>query len=154
MRKIFNGRAENGKFNLRNALNRSRRNDDGSHNGRRFHLSMREHRDGAFVACLVRVLVNQLMQRGTRRHRVQQQDHPNQQRRERRFAVINVSSPVFHLNALTGFKLSDNDGHCKSGQQCRGQLEPVVRVELQFGKQIGAGDAEKRPGAKRQRVTE
>ena len=27
-------------------------------------------------------------------------------------------------------------------------------MELQFGKQIGAGDAEKRPGAKRQRVAE
>ena len=148
MRKIFDDCAESGKFNLRSIPNRSRRNDGGNLNGRRLHLSMSEHRDGAFVTGFVRILVNQLMQRGTRRHRVQKQNHPNQQRRERRFAVMDVSSPVFHLKALTGFKLPDNDGHCKSDQQCRGQLEPVVRVKLQFGKQIGAGDAEKRAGAK------
>ena len=90
---------------------------------------MREHHDGAFVARLVRVVVYQLMQRGARRHRVEQQNHPNQQRRERRFAVMDMSSPVFHLKALTRFKLPDNDGHCKSGQQCRGQLEAVMGVE-------------------------
>ena len=55
---------------------------------------------------------------------------------------------------LAGFKLADDDGHGQPGDQGDGQFEPVVRMELQFGKQIGAGDTEKRAGAKRQRVAE
>ncbi len=35
-----------------------------------------------------------------------------------------------------------------------GQFETVVRVELQFRQQVAAGNAEKRTGAKRQRVAE
>ena len=103
---------------------------------------MGEHHDGTFVACLVRVTMNQMMQRGARRHRVEQQNQTGQQRGEHRFAVMDMSSPVFHLKALTRFKLPDNDGHCKSRDQRRRQFKPVVRVKLEFRQEIAAGDAE------------
>ena len=79
MRKIFNGSAENGKFNLRCRLNGNADGDNGNINDRRIHLAMREHGDRAFVAGLVRIFVDQLVQRRTRCHGVQEQHQANQQ---------------------------------------------------------------------------
>ena len=50
-------------------------------------MAMGEQRDGAIVVSLARVLVNQFVQFGTRRHRVQQQNEGDQQSGERRLAV-------------------------------------------------------------------
>lgn len=49
---------------------------DGNHRG--IHVAMQEHGDGAFVAGLVRVVVNELMQRGTRRRGGQEQHDTHQ----------------------------------------------------------------------------
>ena len=48
---------------------------------------MREHRDRAIVVGFARILVDQFMQRGTRRHRVQEQDKAHQQRGDDRLAM-------------------------------------------------------------------
>ena len=47
---------------------------------------MREHRDRTFMTSLVRILMNQLMQRGARRHRVKKQNHRHQQDSNERLA--------------------------------------------------------------------
>ena len=51
-------------------------------------LPMREHRDRAIVVLLARVMVNHFVQRGARRHRVQQQDDAHQQGGQGRFANL------------------------------------------------------------------
>ena len=42
------------------------------------HLAVHEHRDGAFVAGLVRIMMNQFVQRGASRHRIKEQNHSHQ----------------------------------------------------------------------------
>ena len=61
------------------------RGDDDIENGR-IHFPQREHRDRAIVILLARVVMNHLVQRGTCRHRVQQQDDAHQQGGQGRFA--------------------------------------------------------------------
>ena len=51
-------------------------------------LPMREHRDRAIVVRLARVMVNHFVQRGARRHRVQQQNDAHQQGGQGRFADL------------------------------------------------------------------
>jgi len=89
VRKIFNDCAGNRKFCERNGFNPNRGGYNGDIADRRFDLSVREHRDGAMVVSLAGVLVNQLVQRGARRHRVKQQNHPHQQDGQGRFAELN-----------------------------------------------------------------
>ena len=48
---------------------------------------MRKHRDRAFMVGLACVLMDQFMERGTGRHRVQEQDKADQQRGDNRLAV-------------------------------------------------------------------
>ena len=79
MGEIFGGRAENGKFNLLRRFNRNGGNRNGNINGRTFDLSVREHRDGAFVARFASVVMNQFVQRGAGRHRIEQQNQTDQQ---------------------------------------------------------------------------
>ena len=84
---IFNGRGEAGKNKNRGRLDRNRRRGGGNFNRGRVHLAVREHRDRAIVVGLARVLVDHFVQRGRRRHRVQQQDKADEQRGENRLAV-------------------------------------------------------------------
>jgi hypothetical protein len=86
-REIVNGRTENREFNGRQDNNKSLRRGNGNINAGGVHLAVREHRDRAFVVGFARILVNQFMQRGTRRHCVQEQDKANQQRGDNRLAV-------------------------------------------------------------------
>jgi len=62
-----------------------RRGNDDFASGR-IHFPRSEHRDRAIVVFLARVMVNHLMQRGARGHRVQQQDDAHQQGGQGRFA--------------------------------------------------------------------
>ena len=48
----------------------------------------------------------------------------------------------------------DKDGHGQPRDEGDGQLEAVVRVELQFRQQVAAGDAQKCAGAKCQRTAQ
>ena len=61
--------------------------DNWDFNRGRLHLAMREDCHGTFVTGLVRVVMNQLMQRRASRHRVEKQNYSDQQYRERRLAV-------------------------------------------------------------------
>ena len=68
--KIFNGRSKNRNDKLRGRLNRSRLRDGGNFHRDRVHLAVGEHRDRTIVVGFASVLVDQFMQRWTRRHRV------------------------------------------------------------------------------------
>ncbi len=48
------------------------------------------------------------------------------------------------------FHQADEHGDANSEEQSDGKFEPIVRVELEFGQKVAAGDTEKRAGAKRQ----
>lgn len=85
--KILDGRGKNEKFSLQSCLNGNNSGGDRNVNGSRVNVTVREQRDGALVTGLVGVVVNQFMQRGASRHRVQQQDKTSQQRGDNRLAV-------------------------------------------------------------------
>ena len=72
---------------MRGGFNKSRRQDRQDIASRRFNVPVRKQGGGARMAGAVRVLVNQFMQRGTSRHRVQQQDKTYQQRGDDRVAA-------------------------------------------------------------------
>ena len=77
-REIFNRCAKNWKIYGRSGFKHDRRRGNGNIAGYRINLALREHRDGAMVVGLVGVLVNQFVQRGARRHRVEEQNHSHQ----------------------------------------------------------------------------
>ena len=70
-----------------------RRNDDFT--GDRVRLPLGKHRDRAIVIFLARVVMNHLVQRGARRHGVQQQDDAHQQGGQGRFA--NLEEMAFYV---------------------------------------------------------
>jgi len=84
---------------LREKFNRSHRHDGRHFHDRRIHLAVGKYRDGTFVPGRIRVVVNQLMKIGTRRHCVQQQDQTDQQRGENRLAGSHEMSD-FQLQAI------------------------------------------------------
>ena len=85
--KILDGRTKNGKFDLWQDENENLRSSDRNLDADRINLAVRKHRDRAFVVGLARVVVNQLMQRGAHRHRVQKEHQRDQDRGENRLAV-------------------------------------------------------------------
>src|SRR5579885_2511331 len=153
LRKIFDGRTESGNDEVTRRFNYQGRRRNNDFTGCGAYFSVGDQRDCAMVIRFVRVLVNPFVQRGARRHRVEEQNHSCQQRRERRLAEAKMLWCTFHLR-LTGLKLSDDDGYRKSREQGGRQFEPIVRMELQFRQQIAAGDAQERTGAKGQRGAE
>ena len=78
VRKIFNGCAECEEIYGPGRLKPDRWRDNGNITSDRINLALREHRDGAMMVSLAGVLVNQFMQIGAGRHRVEQQNHPHQ----------------------------------------------------------------------------
>ncbi len=82
-RKIFYGRSKSGEFNLRNDRDEKRRRDDGNFNRNGVNVAVREHRDRAIMVGLVRVVMDELVQRGRGRQRVQQQDNADEQNSQR-----------------------------------------------------------------------
>jgi len=69
-------------------VNRNQRDVGGHDLNRSIHLAVAEQGDRTFVTGLVCVVMNQLMQLGTRRHGVQKQDKTRQQQGENRLAGL------------------------------------------------------------------
>jgi hypothetical protein len=84
--KILNGRGKNRKGNLRHRHERNGRRADGNLNLSGINVTVRKHRDRTIVVSVAGILVDQLVQAGARRHRVQQQDKGYEQRGENRVA--------------------------------------------------------------------
>ena len=57
------------------------------------HLAVGEHGDSAVMPRLIRIMMDQLMQRGACRHGIQQQDKPRQQRGNHCLAVTFKMTP-------------------------------------------------------------
>jgi hypothetical protein len=75
---VFNGRAENKKDRRWNAIHERQWKRNGNVDGCGVHLPMREERDGALVVSVAGVGVEQLVQRGGDRHRVEQENQSSQ----------------------------------------------------------------------------
>ncbi len=77
-RKIFDGRAKNGKLCGKGSLNPNNRNDRGNITICRVNLAMCEQGDDTFVIGFISIMVNPLVQRRRSHHRAEQQHQANQ----------------------------------------------------------------------------
>ena len=84
---MLNGRAENGKGDGGNSLNKSQQDGNRDIHIRGIHLPVRKQGDGAFVMGAGGIWVKPFVQRWRGRHGIQQQDDSRQQRGHERLAV-------------------------------------------------------------------
>lgn len=88
MRKVFNGRMEREDDEGAGCFRKKRRRGNGNFTVVQADFTLNQQGHRAVMAGLFRVLVNQLMQRGARRHRIEQQNHTNQQTADGRRAEL------------------------------------------------------------------
>jgi hypothetical protein len=109
--KIFNGRSENGNFNLRRDDGKNHRRGSRNINDGGIHLAVRKHRDGALMLGVARVVVEKFVQRRRDGHRIQQQDKTRQQRGDERLvARVEMTLGSLHPTRYLAETMPDASG--------------------------------------------